>query len=240
MRKTILAERGYSENDKSIQIEACKNPPNKRGRPRGPNYKKKNPHHVISFIDLTKEIAARWPYHKDEYSEKYGAIVEEKKKIQKAKAKLNKKIKKSRVKHITPKERLQENDSNSGKIHISREVKSSLNLDKDGTPQSYNIPSYTHSCVIGRHETMCDDANYVNAGNQLNCNRSAYCSAPKNTDIYNNSNSNYVSAQGGSAFIRTPQNTELLEPNPLLYERYVIDLVFLFFYYLHIEMVLSF
>ena len=86
IRKKILAERGYIESsDEEILSQS---PPKKRGRPRGPNYqKKKKPHHVISFQELTKEVAIRWESCQDEYNAKYGAMVEEQKKKYKAEKK---------------------------------------------------------------------------------------------------------------------------------------------------------
>jgi len=80
MCRKILEERGYVEVLEDIR--RSESPPRKRGRPRGPNYqknrqKKKTPHNIISFTDLTKEIAVRWQYCKDEYHAKHGATVEE-------------------------------------------------------------------------------------------------------------------------------------------------------------------
>ena len=88
MRRKILKERGYVEGLELSMRSAS--PPRKMGRPRGPNYqkncqKKKNPHNIISFTDLTKEIAIRWQSCKDEYHMKYGAIVGEEQRKAKAK-----------------------------------------------------------------------------------------------------------------------------------------------------------
>ena len=90
VRKKILAERGYEEDpDNEKRPES---PPKKRGRPRGPNYHKKRvPHHVIGFTDLTREVARRWEIHKDEYHAKYDAVVEAQKQKEKAQKKLEQK-----------------------------------------------------------------------------------------------------------------------------------------------------
>jgi len=55
----------------------------------GPNYqKKKKPHRVIAFADLTKEIAIRWQNCKEEFHRKYDPIV----KAQKARDKAEKEV----------------------------------------------------------------------------------------------------------------------------------------------------
>ena len=121
MRKIILAERGYVENDVTVPTDS---PTQKRGRPRGPNYhKKKTPHRVIGFVDLTREIAARWETHKGEYYEKYGAIVERKKIRGKESPARATRRKKSNAKCPTPRDRFHQNKSiGSDKVkNISRQ-----------------------------------------------------------------------------------------------------------------------
>lgn len=87
-RKRILASIADDETA-SEEVESCDetkektaaldNRP-KRGRPRGPNYMKKVPHHKIGFEELAKKISSGWPLNKAAYYEKYGKVVEEDKK----------------------------------------------------------------------------------------------------------------------------------------------------------------
>ena len=54
-----------------------------------PKYqKKKKPHHIIAFADLTKEIAIHWQNYKEEYYRKYDLIV----KVQKVRDKAEKEV----------------------------------------------------------------------------------------------------------------------------------------------------
>jgi len=67
------------EDEDEQKMNTLENRP-KRGRPRGPKYMKKIPHHKIGFEDLARKISSSWSLHKVEYYEKYGKTVEEDKK----------------------------------------------------------------------------------------------------------------------------------------------------------------
>lgn len=86
-RKKILAQiLTNDEKGNDDQSHDCNNKRNilgsqpKRGRPRGPNYKKKVPHRKIGFEDLTKIISLRWHSAKHEFKLKYEALVDQDKK----------------------------------------------------------------------------------------------------------------------------------------------------------------
>lgn len=74
-RKRILDERGYkhAKDEKKFEGSVVLK---KRGRPRGEKYKKKTPHHLIGFEDLSKMIGRRWANKKEEYKVKHNPIVE--------------------------------------------------------------------------------------------------------------------------------------------------------------------
>jgi len=64
-----------SESSESVENKDTLDNRPKRGRPRGPNYMKKKPHHAIGFNELAQTISSRWPSLKDEYFKKYSAEV---------------------------------------------------------------------------------------------------------------------------------------------------------------------
>jgi len=86
-RKRILEEKGYKhdanieQDSKEHHISSNDNDDQptkkKRGRPRGKKYKKKSPHRMIGFVDLTICISKRWKLRKKEYNYIYNSLVEE-------------------------------------------------------------------------------------------------------------------------------------------------------------------
>ena len=75
-RMRILEERGYTHVDHNKQTpNECTNL-KRRGRPRGKNYKKKNPHRLIGFEDLSKTIGRRWADEKEDYQVKVKSLVD--------------------------------------------------------------------------------------------------------------------------------------------------------------------
>ena len=234
MRKIILTERGYIESDAT----ACNDsPPQKRGRPRGPNYnKKKTPHRVIGFVDLTKEIAARWKTHKEEYYKKYGAIVESNKARNKESSAKAKGRKKSNAKHPTPKDRFHQKKSiGSNELqNISDPVnfiykQNSINMRDEMSRTSY-LPSSTDVHKANGIKSISKvETNRMTLANQLSSNR--------NTNNYKNEFNPLcypVNRTNCNRSMReTLTSTDMLQEKnfferyslPLGYKRYEIDLI---------------
>jgi len=147
-----------------------------RGRPRGKNYKKKCPHRMIGFEDLTKCISKRWKLKKKEFNKTHGSMVEENRRRYKARMKAFKERKKLlQTSQADQNPTLDAKDASSfNMVEVKREQNRSKKISSIGggdEMEPYNV--HCHSEVLKNHvhgpyfERCAQESPHFNDHNQV-------------------------------------------------------------------------